>query len=199
MTQNKSHGDLPRVRSVIPPDVDRLAELHAQGLADSFLPRLGPKFLREMYVAMLSSPVVFGFAAGGDVADGFVICTTDRVVLGQVIDRRRGRLLLAALPRLVARPSLIGRLVSGLSYARHAHPCPAELVVIVVDESARSQGCGQALFIAARDEFRKRGCERFSVTVTAENAGARRFYERYGMKLNGALPVFGREMAEYVG
>ncbi len=178
-------------------DAARCAELHARGLPDGFLVALGIPFLGAMYESLILSNEVFGFAAGPG-CDGFVICTTDRRAAEKALRRRRRRLALAAAPRLLVRPALILRLARGLSYAEAPHPCAAELIAIVVDESRRSQGLGAALEAAAIGEFRRRDVGSCSVVVTAENGGARRFYERSGWRLHGVRTVFGRDMAEYV-
>lgn len=187
------------LRPLVDSDIPRIVELHRRGLSDGFLPALGPSFLHAMYEAILADSSAFGLATSATPIQGFILCTADRVAIDRALARRRFALLLRALPRLLSRPSLIPRLLGGLSYARRAHPCPAELIIIVVDDRARASGLGGALLTAARNEFSIRGVDRFSVAVTVENGGARRFYERYGMRLEGTHKVFGRSMAEYLG
>ncbi len=188
----------PPLRPLAGPDAPSLARLHRQELPDSFLPRLGSAFLVEMYGILLAEPTVFGFAAGPGEPEAFVLCTTDRASVDRAIGARRLSLLIKALPRLLASPTLLLALADGLTYAGKEHAAPAELVIIVVDGQRKSQGIGARLMEATRAEFRARGVPRWSVTVSLDNPRACRFYERERMTAAGTFRVFGRAMREYV-
>jgi ribosomal protein S18 acetylase RimI-like enzyme len=51
---------------------------------------------------------------------------------------------------------------------------------VVVDESARGQGVGEALNLAALDEARKRGAKAVSLTSRPSREAANRLYQRIG-------------------
>ena len=53
---------------------------------------------------------------------------------------------------------------------------------LCVDESARRQGVGRALFEYAKAFAKEIGCYDLTLTVWACNPGARRFYEELGMQ-----------------
>jgi ribosomal protein S18 acetylase RimI-like enzyme len=54
----------------------------------------------------------------------------------------------------------------------------------------RSRGHGRALMDHAVGEFRKRGFVALTLWVLEENRSARRFYERYGFKLDGGTRCY---------
>ena len=53
---------------------------------------------------------------------------------------------------------------------------------LCVDESCRGQGIGEALYRFAAEEGKRRGCAFLTLDVWAGNEGARRFYEKMGMR-----------------
>ena len=53
---------------------------------------------------------------------------------------------------------------------------------VVVDESARGQGVGEALNTAAIDEARRRGAKHVSLTSRASRETANRLYQRLGFR-----------------
>ena len=57
---------------------------------------------------------------------------------------------------------------------------PPEIQDMYVVPELRSRGIGTALLSAAEDEARARGAARLTLTVSVENAHARRLYERHG-------------------
>ena len=70
-----------------------------------------------------------------------------------------------------------------------------DLYWLVVAEAARGRGIGGQLMTAVEDELRQRG----AITIRVETSslegqgGARRFYEKTGFKLAGAIPDFYRK------
>lgn len=51
-----------------------------------------------------------------------------------------------------------------------------------VDETCRGRGIGEKLFRFVLEEAKRRGCADVTLNVWAGNDGARRFYERMGMR-----------------
>ena len=70
-----------------------------------------------------------------------------------------------------------------------------DLYWMVVGESARGQGIGAALFAAVAQELKQRGARIIRVETSSleGQGGARRFYEKTGFRLAGAIPDFYRE------
>ncbi len=61
----------------------------------------------------------------------------------------------------------------------------AWLTALVVDQSARGNGVGRALFAAVEEFALESGCERLSVTTQEQRTDARAFYPRMGMEETG--------------
>jgi GNAT superfamily N-acetyltransferase len=66
------------------------------------------------------------------------------------------------------------------------HDAPiAQLTLLVVDESTRTNGVGRLLVGAVEQFARERGAKRINVTAALSRAGAHAFYERIGYTLTG--------------
>ena len=59
---------------------------------------------------------------------------------------------------------------------------------IAVDNDLRGEGVGAVLMDCYAERARASGSTRLSLDVTAKNEGARRFYERRGMKVESQWP-----------
>ncbi|GAB3064668.1 GNAT family N-acetyltransferase [Micromonospora schwarzwaldensis] len=80
-----------------------------------------------------------------------------------------------------------GRLV-GFSYLGpddEGDPTTGLLSAIHLDPDERGRGTGRALMVDALDALRARGWSRAALWVLADNASARRFYERGGWHATG--------------
>jgi len=75
-----------------------------------------------------------------------------------------------------------GRIVGSLTLAFYRIPTGLKAWIedVVVDESARGQGVGEALNNAAIDEARRRGAKHISLTSRAFRDTANRLYQRLG-------------------
>ena len=69
-----------------------------------------------------------------------------------------------------------------------------DLYWLVVAAGARGRGIGGALFTSVEDELRRRGGHVIRVETSSleGQGGARRFYEKTGFRLAGAIPGFYR-------
>jgi len=95
----------------------------------------------------------------------------------------------AALAEIVSSPSttlfvarLDGTIVGTLTLAVFRIPTGVRAWIedVVVDESARGHGAGEALNIAALEEARRRGCVTVDLTSRPSREAANRLYERLG-------------------
>ena len=75
-----------------------------------------------------------------------------------------------------------GRIAGSLTLAFYRIPTGLKAWIedVVVDESARGQGVGEALNNAAIDEARRRGAKHVSLTSRASRETANRLYQRLG-------------------
>jgi ribosomal protein S18 acetylase RimI-like enzyme len=97
----------------------------------------------------------------------------------------------AELAQIVASPDSIlylarldGRLVGSLTLAFYRIPTGLKAWIedVVVDESARGQGVGEALSRAAVTEARRRGAKHVSLTSRPHREAANRLYQRLGFE-----------------
>ena len=77
---------------------------------------------------------------------------------------------------------LDGRIVGSLTLAFYRIPTGLKAWIedVVVDESARGRGVGEALSNAAIDEARRRGAKNVSLTSRSSRDTANRLYQRLG-------------------
>jgi ribosomal protein S18 acetylase RimI-like enzyme len=77
-----------------------------------------------------------------------------------------------------------GRIVGSLTLALYQIPTGLKAWVedVVVDESARGQGIGEALSTAAIEEARRRGAKDLSLTSRPSREAANRLYQRLGFQ-----------------
>ena len=70
-----------------------------------------------------------------------------------------------------------------------------DLYWLVVAEAARGRGIGAKLMTGVEDELRQRGAGILRVETSSleGQGGARRFYEKTGFRLSGAIPDFYRQ------
>jgi ribosomal protein S18 acetylase RimI-like enzyme len=70
-----------------------------------------------------------------------------------------------------------------------------DLYWLVVAENARGRGVGGALVVAVDEELKQRGARIIRVETSSleGQGGARRFYEKTGFRLAGAIPDFYRQ------
>ena len=110
---------------------------------------------------------------GEAIADEYLAWMFDRV------NRYEGRVFVAERNgELIAYATVLAR----MPRTDPDDPLPehAFLSEIVVRESARDAGAGQALMAAAENYAKSRGATEMRLTVWSENAGARRVYQRLG-------------------
>jgi len=62
------------------------------------------------------------------------------------------------------------------------------LLAIAIDKELRGEGVGSALMDSVEERARASGSTRLSLDVSAKNEGARRLYERRGMKVESRWP-----------
>lgn len=202
ITQSPNHP----IIQLTPAHAVDAARLHILGQPGTFLTALGGDVLAVFYRTLPASPVGFGYAAidaDGQMAGFAAVTTGTGRLFMEMATRRLYHLLPPLLARFVRRPSLILRSAQTVLYpllagdGQNRGAPHAELLAIMTEPAARSQGIGAALLAAVYVECRSRGIAELSVTVDAANAGARRFYERYGFVYRKEFSLYGRAMVLY--
>ena len=212
---NSENNDLILLDPIHAPQA---AHLHIMGQPGTFLTSLGPDVLTVFYKTLPQSPVGFGYAypssnqgkdGGTQPIQGFVSATTS---VGQLFFEmgtiRLPQLLPPLMMTYVKQPSLILRsfqtvlyplLVSDTQHqeTQSTPTVTAELLSIMVESTARSQGIGAQLLQQLVADCRARQITLLDVTVDANNQGARRFYERHAFVFQREFMLYGRQMCLY--
>ncbi len=194
------------------------ARLHIAGQPGTFLTSLGPDVLTVLYRALPELSIGFGYTAidhsqtvapnhvlDSALVTGFVSATTN---VGRLFAEMGTRRIHQFLPPLCVRfarqPTLILRSLQTLLYPflvkqdqGKTPGATAELLSIMVAPAVRSQGIGAQLLQALLAECSLRQIRWLDVTVDADNAGARRFYERHQFRLARPFNLYGRAMCSY--
>ena len=185
---------MPIVRFATVADVDAVAALHADRIAEGFLVTLGPAFLRRLYGRIVRSPRAFVLVAdsptgGAHRVDGYVAVADDTAALYREFLLHDGvRAGLAAAPVIMrARHSVFETLRYGLRSGANA--AGAEILATAVAADRAGQGIGTTLVRAAVDELRRRGARTAHVVTAADNPAAARAYERGGFRVTGHREV----------
>lgn len=171
-------------------DAPATAALHAAGIADGFLPRLGPRVLERLHRRMTMDRSSFVLVAdAGPRVLGFVAGTVDVSRLYRSFLLRDG--VWAAVLAVPRAPVLWRGALETLRFPGQAgDEWPrAELLSIVVDEGARGTGVGSRLVHAFQDEMNQRGCPSAKVVVASDNVPASALYRSAGFRYLASTEV----------
>ena len=194
-----------KISPLAPDHAASAARLHIAGQPGTFLTALGPGVLTALYQTLPRTGAGFGFAATDDQGAllGFVSATTGvGKLFAEIGTRGMGTLLPPLLGQFTRQPWLIWRSVQTVAYpllvgGGESGPPPAELLSIMVEPMARSQGIGAQLLDALVTACQARSIFLLDVTVDASNEGAQRFYMRHGFVHHHDFTLYGRRMAQY--
>jgi len=189
-----ANSPTPSVRFATVADVDAVAALHADRIAEGFLVTLGPAFLHRLYRRIVRSPRAFVLVAdssssGARRVDGFVAVADDTAALYREFVRHDGLVAgLAAAPAVLRAPRAV---VETLRYGLRsgAGPAGAEILATAVAADRAGHGIGTTLVRAAVDELRRRGARTAHVVTAADNRAAARAYEHGGFRASGHREV----------
>ncbi len=88
-------------------------------------------------------------------------------------------------PYALSKIALLENIVTGYFCANQILD-ECHILNLAVHPDFRRQGIGSALMEEALNKLRGKGCEFFYLEVRVSNAGAKKFYERFGFKVVGA-------------
>jgi ribosomal protein S18 acetylase RimI-like enzyme len=196
------------ITPLAPQHASQAARLHIEGQPGTFLTALGEDVLTVVYRSLPQAAGCFGFAAvtAGQAQtpalQGYISATTGiGGLFAAMAAQRLGELLPPLLRRYAQQPDLALRSVQTVLYPFFVHgddkTPSAELLSIMVEPAARSQGVGGLLMAAFLQTCRNRGLAAATVTVDAANAGAQRFYLRHGFTAWRSITLYGRAMQLY--
>jgi len=189
-TDGKGTGPV-RLRAARPQDASSMSRMHRESMPSAFLPALGDRFLRRLYLALAQDRDavaivaedqrgILGFATG---------VPSVRSFYRRFILRHGAPASAAALPAL-ARPGTLHRMRESLAYPAGVEDLPdPELLSIAVVPGARARGVGRALVEGVVRGLRDQGVEELKVVVGADNESANAFYERVGFEHRARIAV----------
>jgi ribosomal protein S18 acetylase RimI-like enzyme len=185
----------PCVRRMSAADVESVVRLQIAYLEGSLVTELGPGFLRRFHHAALGHPSLRAFVAVDSEQSilGFGQASTDVHAFNRAVKRlvapRLGAALLAP-----SRWPLIPNFLRAVTDKEPEPPMPAELLLLVVDASARRQRIGRRLVEELERAFKDERVTRYRVAVRSHLAVARAFYTATGFVQEQELMVLGKPM-----
>jgi ribosomal protein S18 acetylase RimI-like enzyme len=172
-------------RSIAARYIPQLVAVHQRSFNGFFLTFLGPKFLAELYQAIVKDPSGIGcMTLNNETVSGFVIGSTQPAGLyGRLLRKRWWQFGWAALPAFLRNPAIFPRLLRAFSMPKQEPPAPnsALLMSIAVDLPFQHQGIGKQLICGFLEEARQHGAQAVHLLTDAENNdGTNHFYQTQG-------------------
>lgn len=191
------------IRDMRASDLDAVVPIHEAAFDGFFLTRMGPRFLRAYYQAVLdfqASIALFAHDSESDHALGFAVGFGDPKGFYALFKQRRNRMLPAILMAVLRDPGLAPQILRNVRRvdAQSQQPVDAvELSSIAV--GAPGRGVGGLLLEAFAEKARAEGSNMLILTTDAEgNDPVRAFYEARGFSLDGYEDRGERRMCRYV-
>jgi ribosomal protein S18 acetylase RimI-like enzyme len=176
-------------------DIPVVVMLQTAFLDGSVVTQLGPGFLTRFHACALEHESVRAFVARGpdDSVAGFALASVDVDGFNRYVKPR----VLLPLIRSLLSPARLGVMRSMVRTVIETGPSPhipAELLLLVVDPSARRRGVGAALLKAIEEAFARVRLPRYRVAVRSHLEAARAFYVALGFEHEQERLVLGRPM-----
>lgn len=186
-----------RIRTAVSADAPALARLHIGSVEKGFLPRLGYRFMRLLYEALISwegSVVLVADDGLGPV--GFVAAVSDVPAFYRGFLKSHGwRAALIAGPKVV-KPDIARRAWETFRYSEVDIGVPAEFLSMAVAPEARGQGVSTKMMTMMLDRLRDIGAEKVKVVVGKPNVTAYQAIRKMGFEPVGTMEVHAGEPSE---
>lgn len=183
-----------------PSDTKTLASLHYAELSGDFLPSFGEPFLELLHQLILSSnhATALGFYEKNELV-GFVVGTNHTGnFFSDIFKRGLPRMLPYVLRKLVLQPTTVKHFWQTLFYGNKKSDISAELIIIVVKDTAQGKGIGTQLLEQLKKEFKNKDIKTFLVSTTAENRQSNAFYSKRGGKALKKFHLYDKNWQMYV-
>ena len=175
------------IRPMTTADVADVARLHHAAMGSSTWARLGQRFLRELYRALLSDERFLAWVyVDPEGVRGFIAGSEDTDAMMSATFRRAGfRLGLAALPRAM-KPALALKLIQTQSYQDvSGGEVMPESLFCSFEPALRGKRISGHINKVLFDELLVRGHRTVKVTTEVDNEGANRQLTSWGFAVNG--------------
>ncbi|WP_336987715.1 GNAT family N-acetyltransferase [Altererythrobacter aquiaggeris] len=189
MARKKHNVSSSRVRNAIAGDLPDVVRVHQIAFKGFFLDRMGPRFLRAYYKAIMryDAAIFLVNSDDADALDGFAVGFRDPEAFYKHFRSLRLRLLPIIALSLLRRPSLlveIARNTGRISAAGKGNTSVVELSSIAT--SRLGTGVGSKLLLAFCDQSRRLGASEVTLTTDRDdNAPVVDFYLRHGFEKRG--------------
>jgi ribosomal protein S18 acetylase RimI-like enzyme len=191
------------IRNLKETDCSAVAKLHSKGFRSFFLTKLGERFLRKFYKAILSHPegIALGLFNEGEMYAFAVGSLRKRGFYSSLIKHNFLSLSLACLPTIIANPTNILRILKSLTTKDTANVEigeSASLLSICVNPEHPKSGFGQQILFAFEEKaFSKK--KLISLTTDAHNNyPVNSFYKKNGYLLDKYFNQGNRIMNLYI-
>src|SRR3989344_8198488 len=176
--------------------VRHVADLHKNELS-GFLPELGTGFLKLLYKVSLELPEMFTFVEEDKgVVKGFVTSTLEiNGLYKKIISRSPLWFMIIFLIYFITHPISLIKFIKILRYPGFKDG-GAELLSLAVRDDCRLQGIGRKLLIATAKEFKRRGINKFKISVY-ERLTANGFYKKNECQIVSRFDFLGEKMIYY--
>ncbi len=189
MAEKKRTVSSSRVRDAVAGDLPDVVRVHQIAFKGFFLDRMGPRFLRAYYDAILEyGPAIFLVnIAENDELDGFAVGFQDPEAFYDHFRSRRLRLLPIIALALLRRPSLFVEIVRNTGRVAATGKGAASIVELSSIATSRlGTGIGSQLLQAFCDRSRGLGASEVTLTTDRDdNAPVVNFYLRHGFEKRG--------------
>lgn len=183
-------------------DLGSVVAIHKEAFEGFFLTRMGPRFLRAYYQAVLdfeASISLVAYDTESDRALGFAVGFRDPQGFYALFRQRRKRMLPAILLAVVRDPGLVPQILRNMRRVEAQAEQPVDAVELSsIAVGAPGRGVGGELLEAFADKARSEGAHRLILTTDAEgNDPVRGFYESRGFSLEGFETRAARRLCRY--
>lgn len=183
-------------------DLASVVAIHLAAFPNFFLTFLGPRFLRELYGAVMRDGIAL-VATDGDKVAGFAAgLVGSKSFYRRLFRRRFVPVGLAIAPAILRHPSTLLRVLRRASQrttSEGAATRGAELMSLAVDPKEQRHGVGRALVEAFAERARATGAENlWLITDAVDNDRVKKFYESLGFTRRRSFTnAEGRALEEY--
>ncbi len=197
---------LDAIRPMQRRDAEAMAHLHHAAMGQSLWARLGVRFLKTLYRALLDDARFLSFVHddGSGQASGFIAGSLDPDAMMAATFRRTAPALAAAAFPGAASPRVLGSLLQTPMYARVSSAVPLPVGVraesLFCTFAPRLRGTRVAGHInkVLFDDLLARGEQYVKVTTEIDNTAANRQLRSWGFADAGGFRFYGKEMVVYV-
>lgn len=177
------------IRTAVPSDAAWLARLHTEALPNAFLPTLGPRFMRRLYLGLIDDPggvILVAEQDGKRVGMATGVASVPRFY--RRFFRRHGIQAAFAAGTRIIRPSVIRRARETSRYPKMTTAYPdAEFLTWNVEPEGRGKGLGVRLSHAMVEGLCAKGASEVKAFAYADNETLNHVFTKTGWERGGLI------------